>query len=456
MIIVLEGVMGSGKTYEAVAYHILPALKSGRKVVTNIPLNREIFAAWYGLHMLDLILVCEDYIDEETGDYKVSFDSHKDFMDEWRDPLTGQSPLYVVDEAHIPFTTSRENRMHQLFIHASLSRRLGHDWVLITQDINNIFKPIARLVQSVHYMRKRVAVGSYKSYYHFVYEGLTKGKKYITKNVRYYDPDIFKLYKSHIGAEVDEAQLKVSQFRIWKAFLPSLIIFIILGLIIYAVVLYFSPDEELGLGALSGSPILSASNNDSAVDVQKPSSDVVFSKSEYLSEYDKKNTPVAVPVASNNSKKQVEKGLYDKEFVKMNDGLLSNEVINIAQVEQTIYERVPVSDFKKYRKAPLQNFKLQILGELFNPKTKQIDFIYAVWSDSGTMSQYNLKELVRMNYNIMPISDCMHLMDHPNISEPFYVTCHQPTFEKSKNVNSEVANSADAIKDKMVNSLKLN
>jgi len=45
MIILLEGVPGSGMSYEAVAYHVIPALKAGRKVVTNLPLNVEAIRA---------------------------------------------------------------------------------------------------------------------------------------------------------------------------------------------------------------------------------------------------------------------------------------------------------------------------------------------------------------------------------------------------------------------------
>jgi len=44
MIDLLEGIPGSGKSYEAVVYHVLPALKNGRKVVTNLPLNVDAFA----------------------------------------------------------------------------------------------------------------------------------------------------------------------------------------------------------------------------------------------------------------------------------------------------------------------------------------------------------------------------------------------------------------------------
>jgi len=41
MINLLLGQPGGGKSYEAVAFHILPALAQGRKVITNMPLDLE-------------------------------------------------------------------------------------------------------------------------------------------------------------------------------------------------------------------------------------------------------------------------------------------------------------------------------------------------------------------------------------------------------------------------------
>jgi zona occludens toxin len=55
----LLGVPGSGKSYEAVAFHIIPALEDGRKVVTNLPLNLEHFKKVYGQDILKLIRIVE-------------------------------------------------------------------------------------------------------------------------------------------------------------------------------------------------------------------------------------------------------------------------------------------------------------------------------------------------------------------------------------------------------------
>lgn len=443
MIIVLEGVMGSGKTYEAVAYHILPILKQGRKVITNIPLKREMFAAWYGFQMLDLIEVREDYI-KEDGTYHVAFSDVNDFRDEWVHPVTKQKPLYVVDEAHIPFTTSRSDRMHDLFIDASLSRRNGNDWILLTQNLDNIYKPIAKLIQAVHYMKKRVTLGKYGSYYHFVYDGHTRGKRYITKQVRHYDPDIFLLYESHFGGSVDEAQMNVSTFRTWKAFAPTFIMIFVLSLLMYLVYVFLWKDDVKTPEILT---------SDSSEPLQLEQTDnKKLTKVDYINEYTKNNppSPKPVPVQSTNNTVQ-QKNEHDKQYVKINDDMLSNEVLNIAQTEQTIYERKPLNDYNLYRKAPLSNYRIQILGNMFNPKTKEIDIYYGVWSETGTMEHYKLSDLVKMNYNIMIVSDCMQLIDHPNINEPFYITCHVPTFESKGNAtNTESSNGAAVARENML------
>ncbi len=39
------GSPGSGKSYEATVYQILPALQSGRKVITNLPINIHVLRA---------------------------------------------------------------------------------------------------------------------------------------------------------------------------------------------------------------------------------------------------------------------------------------------------------------------------------------------------------------------------------------------------------------------------
>ncbi|KRS22353.1 hypothetical protein AAY72_03840, partial [Alishewanella sp. WH16-1] len=55
----LSGRPGAGKTYEAVVSHILPALKQGRKIITNIPLNVDWFVSVLGEPARDLIVLVD-------------------------------------------------------------------------------------------------------------------------------------------------------------------------------------------------------------------------------------------------------------------------------------------------------------------------------------------------------------------------------------------------------------
>ncbi|MBV1843592.1 zonular occludens toxin domain-containing protein, partial [Photobacterium ganghwense] len=55
MINLIVGRPGGGKSYEAVVFHIIPAIQNGRKVVTNLPLNIDHFVKVFGEDARSLI-----------------------------------------------------------------------------------------------------------------------------------------------------------------------------------------------------------------------------------------------------------------------------------------------------------------------------------------------------------------------------------------------------------------
>ncbi|MBF4327676.1 assembly protein, partial [Vibrio anguillarum] len=59
MIYAIVGRPRSGKSYESVVYHIIPAIKAGRKVVTNVSLNISYFQKVFGNDVLKLIKVVD-------------------------------------------------------------------------------------------------------------------------------------------------------------------------------------------------------------------------------------------------------------------------------------------------------------------------------------------------------------------------------------------------------------
>ena len=93
---ILLGVPGSGKSYEAVAFHIIPAIEEGRKVVTNLPLNIQHFKDVYGQEKADLIKLISS-----SPQNPIPFKSLEDYQDDWKNEK-GQACLFVIDECHRP------------------------------------------------------------------------------------------------------------------------------------------------------------------------------------------------------------------------------------------------------------------------------------------------------------------------------------------------------------------
>lgn len=192
MINFLIGAPGGGKSYEATAFHVLPALEAGRKVITNLPLNREHIEAVFPDAKELLVIVTES---KRPG--KLPFAVLEDWQDDWRHPKTGAGPLYVVDECHQ--VMPRSGTEQAIVEHAALHRHTGADWLLMTQDHGKVNKDIKALCQLCYVVRKNHALGAPDSYTRSVYDGLkTSGTtNRVSQTTRNYLPAYFKFYKSH-------------------------------------------------------------------------------------------------------------------------------------------------------------------------------------------------------------------------------------------------------------------
>lgn len=205
MINLLLGPPGAGKSYEAVVFHVLPALLEGRKVITNLPLQLEAFRA-YGID-LSLIELRHSSIENPKP-----FSSPDDYGSEWRGE-NGVGPLYVVDECHKPLPKGMTLRLVEEWF--AEHRHEGADVLLITQSYGKISQSIRDMVQIVYRVRKATALGSDKRYIRKVQDGL-RGE-IMNENIRVYNADRFHLYKSHTksNSAVSEATAKDIK-PIWK------------------------------------------------------------------------------------------------------------------------------------------------------------------------------------------------------------------------------------------------
>lgn len=251
MITGIEGIPGSGKSYEAVVYHVLDALKNKRKVITNLPLNIDLFAAvnadyrylieirklrkkslgtWVvnggdnpafnvGVFAADNQKNATDNrFSSLMGRYphvipgfnnqrssRVDNDSDNDspfsgvwcYYDTYRSP-DNRGPLFVIDEAHISIPAREVGGLstdNQVIEYYKIHRHFNVDILLITQSFRDINQPIARLMAALTRVRKADIFGDNTSYIRKVYSGYRGG--IISTEKRLYKPEYFPFYKSH-------------------------------------------------------------------------------------------------------------------------------------------------------------------------------------------------------------------------------------------------------------------
>lgn len=222
MINLLIGPPGGGKSYEAVVYHILPALNKGRKVITNLPLDLDRLAA-LGFPV-ELVEMREKTLAEERTEVMSGitarlvkpwtdrcFAHAEDYGDKWRHPTDGSGPLYVIDECHLALPARETERAVEEWF--SLHRHESADVLLITQSYGKVSRAIIDLVQVCYRVKKGTAFGTEKHYIRKVQDGV-RGEV-VNTTVRTYEKRYFGLYKSHTrggGAELSANDI----IPIWK------------------------------------------------------------------------------------------------------------------------------------------------------------------------------------------------------------------------------------------------
>jgi zona occludens toxin len=233
----LEGIPGSGKSYEAVVFHVLEALKTGRKVITNLPLNIELFGgidpSYPGLlevrrkprpvlgtwdanrvddngngNAFELFppgqLAPENptvqifagphqsaYVRASPVDL-VTFGHVWDFYDTWRH-ADGRGALFIIDECHVPFPAVGTDK--QVVEWFKLHRHFNVDVLFMTQSFRDMNQSMARLIAMLIKVRKADILGKKNEYIRKVYSGYRGAV--ISTNIRPYLPQYFPLYKSH-------------------------------------------------------------------------------------------------------------------------------------------------------------------------------------------------------------------------------------------------------------------
>lgn len=225
MINLLIGPPGGGKSYEAVVFHVLPALQDGRKVITNLPIDVERMSAVVPgtRHLLEL------RIDSKEPGCNV-FGSLSDYGDAWREPRTQRGALYVIDEAHkaIPRNIGAGLRIGDKLQAEARGRAIdewfaehrheGADVLLLTQSYGKLSKAVTDQVQVTYRVKKGTLFGDSSKYIRKVQDGV-RGDV-LSETERTYEARFYSLYKSHtrsVAAVIESDAANITPaFLKWK------------------------------------------------------------------------------------------------------------------------------------------------------------------------------------------------------------------------------------------------
>lgn len=190
-----EGLPRSGKSYEAVLHHILPALRAKRHVyvrLNGVGDKLDSIATYLGMPEEEVRSLVHVMGDKEVVDWCVC-DTDNDGGVTF--PHIEKHALVVIDEAHEYWPTNRANLSERA---ANFFAKHGHislDMVIISQDCKDLHRLIIRRMAKKNTYTKLDALGSDQRYSVRFYAATGTGKyETVGTEVRKYDPAIWELY----------------------------------------------------------------------------------------------------------------------------------------------------------------------------------------------------------------------------------------------------------------------
>jgi zona occludens toxin len=219
------GLPGHGKSYGVVEHVIIPSIKEGRHVVTNIPLQCDDLIADFGGPGAQITQLPEDWFErEDMGDFipPGSVAVLDELWRRWPAGLKANNAL-LADKSLLAEHRHRVDDKGR-------SMRI----VLVTQDLSQIASWVRILVEQTYKMTKLTAIGSTKKFRVDIYLGAPTGQnipksRLIRQTFGQYRKEIYRYYssatQSATGNVGDESKAD-KRGTIWRS---PLIIFSIVG-----------------------------------------------------------------------------------------------------------------------------------------------------------------------------------------------------------------------------------
>ena len=239
MIIFHEGLPRSGKSYEAVVKHIIPALASGRKVFARINgLNYEKLAELAGITLercQELLIHIEE--SQVTEVYKhIEKDS-----------------LLVLDELQNFFPNQRKSLEQKQMRFIAEHGHYGLDILILGQSFNDIHSAWRRRTERKVMFLKLSSLGKDNSYNWTAYQAIPQNDRdpkwnKAANGIEKYDAKYFGSYASHVSSVDNKGAYSDGRFNIFnrkslRYGLPALLLFGCYG--IYYIIGFFGDDSPI-------------------------------------------------------------------------------------------------------------------------------------------------------------------------------------------------------------------
>lgn len=231
MIIFHEGMPRSGKSYEAMALQIIPALQKGRPVDAYIEgLNFERIAECAELPLERV----RELLQQLTADQVPEFHKH-----------IRPNALVVLDEVQDFWPTGRIRLDAATTKAITQHGHLGQDFLLMGQVLSDVHKLWRGRVSQKNFYLKLEAVGMENRYSVTVYKASRPERfEKVTFGQRSYDSKYFGTYASHLDSSISTANFQDKRAKVTSTFFVRWTVPIVLGLAVWGawvVYRYFHP-----------------------------------------------------------------------------------------------------------------------------------------------------------------------------------------------------------------------
>lgn len=221
MLIFHEGLPGAGKTYEAVAKHLLPAVERGRTVVTNID----------GFNDPQCLTACSELlaIPIHTISARIKYLNDDEVKEVWK--YAEQNCLLIIDEVQNYWPVKKTKLGEEITEFISKHRHLGIDIICIGQDLRDTHNLWKRRIDRKVKFRKLDALGAVNRYQWIAYKAIGELKfEKTTEGIETYQKRYFDTYKSLVSDDANTEVYGDKRAVLWNSpFMRFVLAFVLIG-----------------------------------------------------------------------------------------------------------------------------------------------------------------------------------------------------------------------------------